>query len=54
MKYPTKWKRTTMRGCGPQCRQMALLVESRQVSATELETRHVIKAEPRWLERCQG
>jgi hypothetical protein len=53
-KYPTPWKRTTMRGCGPACTRMDLLVESRSIAPGDLETRHVAPrgSLPTWVERC--
>lgn len=52
--YPTKWKRTTMRGCHPKCKRMDLPVESRTAEPGRLETRHVAPAGhlPPWLEAC--
>lgn len=53
-RYPTKWRRTTMRGCGPGCQRMDLPVESRSVTAEILETRHIAPtgSVPAWVERC--
>lgn len=43
--YPTKWKRTTQRGCGPDgsdtCLLMELPVENRLLVKGRLEVRHV-------------
>ena len=45
-RYPTKWKRTTMRGCHPGCQAMHVPVESRITSPTAMETRHTDSHEP--------
>ena len=55
MPYPTKWKKTTMRGCGPGCRRMDLPVESRMTGprGASVETRHQDKStDVGWIERC--
>jgi hypothetical protein len=53
--YPTKWKRTTMRGCGPTCVHKELYVESRQTGQGKVETRHVAPkgSTVPWVERCK-
>lgn len=45
-RYPTKWKRTTMRGCGPGCQTLSVPVESRITGPATMETRHVDSHEP--------
>lgn len=44
-KYPTKWKRSDMRGCGSNgsetCQRMHLPVESRLLDKTTLQKRHI-------------
>lgn len=41
MSYPTEWKRSTMRGCGPHCQARHVPVETRMTGPDSMEVRHV-------------